>query len=165
MKKKWQKTAEGRYSFLFNDKEIGHMEIDLKSSDTKAIFKTGDNDFILRRTGLWKTSLEISDGKGIVISKASVEKWYANSYSLEHHGKKYKLMIRNNPLAEWVILENSKELLSYGIDVDNGQILVKITSGKGNQDSLLDFLLWYLFLPIVNENSGEDFLFFMNPDN
>jgi len=80
-------------------------------------------------------------------------------YTLEYKGQKFRLKIRNNPLAEYVIFdENQNELLAYGLKTENHQCKVGIHS-SGDTDYLFDFLLWYSFLPIAQENMGDSFLF------
>jgi hypothetical protein len=159
--KKWEKTGEGKYSFSVNDKVAGNMEISFNSLNRKAVSNIGRDEITIRRTGFWKSSVEISGRDGQLIAKTYNDKWYANSSILEYKDKKYKLAIRNNPLAEWVIIDNSEDLLAYGLTTDNGRVSVRITSIKDGDDYLLDFLLWYLFVPIATENSGDTFLFLM----
>ncbi|CAN5748463.1 hypothetical protein BH10BAC3_BH10BAC3_40940 [soil metagenome] len=105
--------------------------------------------------------MEVCSKDGRIIAKVYDEKWYANSSILEYNGRRYQLMVRNNPLAEWAIRENDHDLLAYRIYAGNGKVGVKITSSNNNQDYLLDFLLWYLFVPIATENPGDNFFFFM----
>jgi hypothetical protein len=69
------------------------------------------------------------------------------------------LKIRNNPLAEFVIFDGESELVSYGLGTNLGKVLVKINTAPNQTDYLLDYLLWYSFLPIAQENIGENFTF------
>lgn len=88
------------------------------------------------------------------------EKWYAHSSVIDLGDKKYKLVIRNNPLAEYAITENDKDILAYGLDTQNRELNVRISS-PGNPDFLFDFILWYLFLPVADENFGDDYSFLL----
>jgi hypothetical protein len=113
--------------------------------------------FTLKYNGFWKSNFEIKDENDVVILKSYTEKWFAHSTILEYKDKKLKLQIRNNPLAEYVIFDDDKELLAYGLYIDNGKASVKIATNSN--DYLLDYLLWYLFVPIAQENIGEHFVF------
>ena len=62
-------------------------------------------------------------------------------------------------MAEYVIFDAKNEILSYGLDTQNGKASVRINSNSEESELLFDFLLWYLFLPIANENMGDDFGF------
>jgi hypothetical protein len=52
MKKEWKKTGNYTYDLLVNDSVIGEMEIAIKSADHKAFFKTGKEEFTIRRTNV-----------------------------------------------------------------------------------------------------------------
>jgi hypothetical protein len=159
--KKWIKTGESNYAFIVNDKERGQMIFHPQTIASKADIVLDGNNYLLQRKGFWKTQLELLDGNGFSLMRTYHEKWYAHSSVLEYESKKYKLLVRNNPLAEWAILDNNKEWLAYGLTADKGTTGVKITSAAENNDWLLDFLLWYLFVPVAQENSGDNAAFFM----
>ncbi len=143
---------------MVNDRSIGTLEIDYSNWERKAIFKIENETFVLKYNGFWKSNFEITNQNGEVILKSFSEKWYANSTILEYNDKKLKLKIRNNPLAEYVVFDNDKEILAYGLDTKNGRAIVRINS-IANNDYLLDYLLWYIFLPIAQENMGDDYVF------
>ncbi len=134
------------------------MEIESNSLEGRAVFQMGSDSITIKRTGFWKNSIEI-ENQNQIIAKVYSEKWYANTSILEYKNKKYKLILRNNPLAEYVILENSQELLSYRLYVERDKICVNIAASNTNNHYLLDFLLWYLFVPIVAETMGDNFTF------
>jgi hypothetical protein len=164
MTKNWKKIGISKYSFLIDDNEIGTLDITLNSSDSKATARIHNEEFIIKRTGFWKTVIEINDSDNKLIAKVFPEKWYASSFTLDFNSSKYRLLIRNNPLAEYAIInENNEEILVYGLNTgnDNGMVNLKITNSKGNNHYLLDILLWYLFVPIATENMGENFAFTM----
>ena len=155
--KKWIKTQELNYAFEVDGKSIGTLEIVYSNFDRKAIFKIENKNFILKYNGFWKNNFEIKDINENIILKSYTEKWYANSTILEYNGKKLKLKIRNNPLAEFVIFDADEEILAYGLNTNSGKAIVRINSNTS--DYLLDFLLWYLFVPIAQENMGDNFIF------
>ncbi|MEC4004447.1 hypothetical protein OX283_007250 [Flavobacterium sp. SUN052] len=157
--KTWKTIKLGLYSFSVNDREIGTLEVVYNNFERKAIFKIEDKIYTLVYNGFWKSTYEIFDESNEVILKSSFEKWYATTTNLDYKGNEYKLKIRNNPLAEFVIFESEKELVSYGLSTNSGKVNVKITTAQNNTDYLLDYLLWYSFLPITQENIGDDFTF------
>lgn len=94
-----------------------------------------------------------------MILKSYTEKWYANSTIIEYKGKKLVLKIRNNPLAEYVLYDVNKEILAYRLETVSGKAEVKIKSNTS--DYMFDYLLWYVFLPIAQENIGYNYDFIM----
>jgi hypothetical protein len=165
MVKHWEKTQDGTYTFSVDSNEIGKMEISYDSLERKAICNYEETDFIIKRTGFWKSTIEIANETGQIIARMYPEKWYASSWILDYKKKHYKVIVRNNPLAEYAILDNSSELAAYGLITDNGRVTVRITTSNQNTDFLLDFLLWYLFVPIATENMGDTFTFLMLLNN
>lgn len=161
MKKQWAKNSDFNYSLWVHEKEIGKMEIQFSTSASKAVCLIDGNVLEIKRTGFWKSNLEITDSNENVILKTYPEKWYANTSIIEFENKKYKLIIRNNPLAEYAVTENDKDVLAYGLDTENRELKVRIST-SGNDNLIFDFLLWYLFLPIANENFGDTFSFIIS---
>lgn len=156
MTKKWNTVGERQYTFSVEGKDVGSMKIDLNTLATIATAKIGDKDYTIKRTGFWKSSIVITNNNHQSILKVYSEKWFSKAYTIEYNGRKYKLLMRNNPLAEWVILQNSQEVLAYGINADKNITDVRIISTKNSSDYLFDFLLWYLFVPVVTEDGAID---------
>jgi hypothetical protein len=160
MNRKWEKISENTYQFTLDHDNIGEMEIQINSIDTKATCHMNDTKFTIRRTGFWKNSIEISDNKDQIIAKAYSEKWYAHYLVLEFGDQKFKLILHNNPMAEYSILDERKNILAYGLAVEDGSVHIRVTCEE-IRDYLFDYLLWYLFVPIASENMGSDFRFKM----
>lgn len=161
MEKKWMKINEGKFSLIVNNTIIGDMEISSKSTASKAICTLGEQKFTIQRTGFWKNNLEVLDYSGQILAKVYNEKWYVSSSILDYKNKKYKIILRNNPLAEFVILDQEIELLAYGLKTENKEIKVQISMNKNTTDSFFDFIVWYLFAPIIAENADDNFVFQM----
>ncbi len=157
--REWKKVNEGEYELLVNQEKVGNIQLVLNSLSSEANFNFGGDAFTIKRTGFWKNALEISNQKGVVLTNIAQEKWYANTLIMNYKNKVYKLSIRNNPLAEWVLEENNELVLAYGLSAENGKVSVKISSSENHNDYLFDFVLWYLFLPIATENTSQDLLF------
>jgi hypothetical protein len=159
--KNWKKTAEGKYTFYKQEQKIGQLEIQTNLFKRRAIIDLDNQKYTLKHTGFWKSNLEIVDTQNHVVLKTYQEKWYSSSSIIELEGKKLKLIIRNNPLAEYAIVDGEKEILAYGLDFKDGKAITRIQSAIHTQSYLLDFYLWYLFVPIAQENMGEDFTFLL----
>ncbi len=159
--RKWESTGEGKYAFFDNGKEIGSIEIARATSESTAQAKIGSREITLKKTGTWKNTIEITDKKDVVIAKAYPENWYANVWKLDYAGKTYTLKVRNNPMAEYVIVRGNEEIISYGLTTNKGKTGVKINSNQTEPDYIFDYLLWYLFAPVAFENTGNELMFIL----
>lgn len=159
MTKQWTNAGEGKYVFTLDGNQIGQMQIEPASADSRASCQIGDDHFTIKRTGFWKSTVEVLKNDGNLVAKTYHEKWYANSSVLEYENQKYNLTLHNNPLAEWAIVDEGKTLLAYGLNAANGKTSVRISGEADQSHLLLDFLLWYLFVPIASENMGDNFVF------
>jgi hypothetical protein len=155
----WKTVKQGLYSFEIDGNSIGTLEVIYSQNDRKALFTIGNSIYTLKYTGFWNSNFEITDATETKIMTSRIEKWYASATILEYKGKQLRLRIRNNPMAEYVILDEEKELLAYGLSTENRKAIVRINTFSDENNYLLDFLLWYLFLPIAQENIGDNFLF------
>ena len=154
----WHTISEGRYAFKQGDATLATIHIARGTLARKAAVMIGDMHYTIEMVGFWKNGIEISDDSGKVIASCATEKWYANTMVLDYQGHTYKLLVRNNPLAECVIQENGQDLLAYGLTTHEGKVAIRLTAAPTHHDLLLDCLLWYLFVPIATENSGDEFL-------
>jgi hypothetical protein len=154
--KNWQKVSENVYAFSENGSEIGTLE--RLSGKVKAIFTMGSHKFSLEKTGFWGSTMNIVAENGEIVLTAYPPKWYANRWILEFEGNSYTLEVRNNPLAEWAILKENVTVLAYGVSTENGKAITKITASNTPVSPLFDFLLWYLFSPIISENASDNLI-------
>lgn len=160
MQKQWKKTANFNYTFLVDEKEVGTMEIQFNTASIKALCTIDGKALEIKRTGFWKSGIEITDSNGAIVLKTYPQKWYANTSVLEYENQKLQLSVRNNPLAEFVIKENESDILAYGLATESGGIGVRI-AGSAKAGFIFDFLLWYLFVPIAIENLGDNDAFLL----
>lgn len=159
--KHWKMNGEGNF-ILYQDKEkIGTLTIHSNLFHRRAFLEIGTEKYNLKHSGFWKNHIEISDAEEKVILRTYAEKWYANTTTIAFDGKKLKLLIRNNPLAEYAIVDGDKELLSYGLETKDGKAVTKICKSILSKSYLLDFYLWYLFAPVARENMGDDLTFLL----
>ena len=161
MDKHWKKYQDTAFIFFTDNNETGKMSINFGAVKKAATFNIGQNHYSIKQKSLWNSNLSITDTNEAEILKMYAEKWYANNWVIEYGGKRYKLSVRNNPLAEYVITEGNKEILAYGLQTDNGKVQVKITGTTGQSDFIFDFLLWYLFAPVALENMGDNTSFLL----
>ncbi len=159
--KEWKKISEGKYSFFKHENEIGQLTIHTKFFQKSAEFEIDGYYYQLKHTGFWSNNIEISDSSGKVVLSTYKEKWYSNATTISFESRKLTLNIRNNPLAEYAILDGENEILSYGLKVHDKQVVTKIQTSLHHKSYLLDFYLWYLFAPIARENMGDDLLFLL----
>lgn len=159
--KKWIKVEDSIFALSDNNQQIGTMQIARGTTSRKATAIIQGQEFEIKKTGFWKSRIEITDRKGHIIAKVYSEKWYKNSSILEYKNTQYKLIVRNNPLAEWAIQENNQDLLSYGLTTQEGKVSVKISTTTVEPNYLFDFILWYLFLPIATEQGADDGTFIL----
>jgi len=155
----WKKITEKKYLFLVGEKKIGELELGSSLRNRSAIINVEGQLYTLIHSGFWKRKLQILDYKGNVVLKAYPERWFSNDTTVTYQNANLHLKIRNNPLAEFVITNEISELLSYSLETNEGIVVTKIISLPENENYLLDFLLWYLFRPVAEENSGDRLIF------
>ncbi len=158
MKRKWVKIDDHTYMFEVDGQEMGRMNLDTNSTSIKAYCTLENKNYLIQRTGFWKNSLEVLNEQGELIAKTYREKWFSNESKLEMDHKKYTLTLRNNPIAEWAIMDDKTTLLAYGLMVEKGKTHIKISAAPDHENVLMDYLLWFLFYPIAVENASDQFL-------
>lgn len=157
MEKKWSKTAEGAYTFEVDGAEAGTLHIKWNSLNQQATAEMEGSTFHINKVGFWKNTVEITDKNDMPVAKVYPEKWFANSSILEYKGYKYKVLLRNNPMAEYAITRDNEDVLAYGLFAEKGKTYVRISGEAGDSEPMLHALLWYLFAPIVHESMGDTF--------
>ena len=161
MSKNWKKIENGIYTLFVDENPAATMEINHNSLSRPAKCTIGDAQYTIELTGFWKHNLEIKDQNQVVVLTLTLDKWYANTYTIDFEGNTYQFKARNNPMAEYVIKQGDKDILAYGLGTQNSRVALKITQVETPVSLLLDCLLWYQFLPIATENSGDTFTFLM----
>ena len=108
----WKKSAEGKHILFHKEVKMGEMVIKNDLFRKSAVISHKSQTYQLKRSGFWKSNIEIIDGNGQVILKSHNEKWYSKTARIEFEGKKFNLVIRNNPLVEYSIFDGNTEILS-----------------------------------------------------
>ncbi len=154
--KNWNKTGELSYVLKRNGVDAGEVKFPESSLVRVATFETETEKYTLERRGLLKIALEINNGKGKPVLNAVQEKWYKNSYDVNFGARKLKMVIRNNPLAEFALLNNNeREINSYGLKVKDKKPFIEMKGEEEENNVLFDFLLWSLIKPAANESCGN----------
>jgi hypothetical protein len=155
-KKKWNKISPGKYALVQNGSVLG--EIDRAKTTELYNVLLGQQKYKISSSGLLSQKVEIRDINGTLVLKMEPEKWYSSYYSLMFNETKYKLIIRNNPLSEFVVVYENTELVAYGLDMlkESNKLAVRVIEKDSHQPLLFHALLWYLFEPLSYENSGDD---------
>lgn len=158
---KWEKKSDSGFAFKKDENQIGEITIAQNAFEKKAGIVLNNNNYHLKHTGFWKNDIQIVDDSGRLVLKTYAEKWYSSKTIIAFEERQLKLIIRNNPMAEYVIMDGDKEILSYGLITAEKQIVTRIQTTLANKSYLLHFYLWYLFEPIARENMGDDLTFLL----
>lgn len=157
MNKSWEKIQNDAFAFFVDKTEIGQLVMKPHSSSVQAIALIQGKEYGIKRTGIWKNNVEISDENNQVVAHTRIEKWYAQTLTLTYLGQSYQLITRNNPLAEMAITYKGSDILAYGLHAADNRdpLAVRITASSRQDEYIFDFLLWYLFWPIATESMGD----------
>lgn len=154
MEKQWIRNSNyGNYTFWVDGKKIGDMVIKFSQISYRAICTIDGKEFEIKRVGYWKSNVGMYYTNTQEIFTAITDEYYGNTFKIAFENKKYKLIIRNNPLMEYVITENGQDILIYGLKTENGK-LKSIISTSDKSNYFFDFFLRFLFLPVAGENFG-----------
>ncbi|GAB2565253.1 hypothetical protein [Spirosoma areae] len=155
--REWTKTDGSTFLLSVNGQPMGQLTLHV--SDGSATALVSGKMYAIKHVGFWKSRLVITDESGEEQLRAYPEKWYANSLIVDVGQERYSLIIWNNPMAEWKIIDQNRKLvLAYGLSVEQGLPITRITSST-HPPVLFDFLLWYLFYPVIQENAGDAYRF------
>jgi len=92
------------------------------------------------------------------MAKVYPEKWYSNTSVLEYKGASYRLQLRNRNLAEYAVMRDGQDILTYRLFLAKRKTKVRISDSEIEFDYFFDALLWYLFAQIAVENMGDSFI-------
>lgn len=155
----WLSRDTSTFYLLEEEQKLAQLTIRIDSFQQTAVINLGEHTYTIQQSGFWTTGVEIRDTEGELVLQAQPKKWYANSLTVSYKSKQYELLIWNNPLAEWSLQEADRPVLAYGLVADQGTGVVQITEGKDTVDVLLHVFLWYLFYPVVRENTVDECAF------
>lgn len=154
--KNWNKTTHSNYSFTIDGEQKGTMNIIRTAGLAEA--EINGKSFTIKSRGFLKLFLEVVDEAGQTVLKLTQDSWLASRWDVIYNFKRYRLVLRNFPLAQYVVSDNGKEILSYGLKTQKYKPYLHIESETSERDLILDFVLWFLYAPVVQENSNDDFI-------
>lgn len=158
LNRNWVSLPDSAFVLTLDEQSVGTLYINsLNNGQTTCILPEGT--FFLSGRGFWNHHLEVTDQEGRVVLDASATNWFSNQMKFTYDNRFYILQVRNNPLAEWVILEGPVALLTYGLGSDGQRPEVYIKVSDQEVPYLFDFLLWYLFWPVAQEQMAGEMVF------
>lgn len=155
MKREWKKILPDQFQLFIDSVLKGHLHFFPTSNENKVEFLLDHQKLTIKRTGFWKSTIEITNEKNERVLSISPKKWLGQTWVLTYMEKEYEVLIRNNPLAEWIIKDGDLILLAYGLHLEGKNISLKISSHPTQVPFIFDYVLWYLFMPILSENSDD----------
>lgn len=158
---RWEQQSQTNFTLYDGGQLIGEMKMDYATLQQQAQCTMNGQQFIIRRTGFWKTGVEmVETGSDKMLLQAAPKKWYSNRLDVSAEGENVELKIWNNPLAEWALEKDGQTVLAYGLSTDEGRAGVRIRAAMDHVSLHYHFLLWYLFFPVALENGGSDLPFY-----
>lgn len=154
--KNWSKITHSNYNFTIDGEQKGTLNIIRYGKEAEAILN--GKRYTIKSKGFLKLFLEVFDEAGQTVLKLTQDSWLASRWDVLYNFKRYRLVLRNFPLAQYVILDNGKEILSYGLKTQKYKPFLHIESETSERDLILDFVLWFLYAPVIQENSNDDFI-------
>lgn len=154
--KNWNKTTHNNYSFTIGGEQKGTLNIVRCGKEAKATLN--GRQYTIKSKGFLKLFLEVFDEDGQTVLKLTQDSWLASRWDMLYNFKRYRLLLRNFPLAQYVVFDNGREILSYGLKTQKYKPFLHIESETGERDLILDFVLWFLYAPVVQESSNDDFI-------
>lgn len=157
----WKKLSDFSFALYQDQKQVGQMTIDYASTQQIADCEWKDKRFTIRRTGFWKSGVEMEDASSkSILLKAGPKKWYSNRLEVAAFGEQLELKVWNNPLAEWSLEREGKTVLAYALSTDGGSTRVRMRVSETEVHPFFHFFLWYLFYPVARENGGDQLPFY-----
>ncbi len=151
----WNSIAPNQYELKDGFQTLATMHL----STNGAVCHTAQRTLRIRRQGFWKSTLEMTDSNGQFILRVEPVRWYGSQYRFVLNTIPYRLEIQNRPLAHFVITQDGKDVLSYGLKAKGARVVADIhaTALLPEAFSLeLHALSWFLFQPIAKGETGED---------
>jgi hypothetical protein len=155
MKALWKQKDELHYVLELHETEVLELHYPKNQFENACTLHIGDKMYQISTSGFWKKNIQLKDEKGEQIALAKTESWRAHAMTLAIGDRVYQLVLRNNPLAEWAILDGDETVLSYGLKAEKKEVGIHIHFGKEANNLVLHGLLWFLFHPIAKENSND----------
>ena len=80
---------------------------------------------------------------------------YGTGMQFRLDNRDYQLLVRNNPLAEYAVQQNGRDIVAYGLKSREGRTVAVISDHRSRALIELDLLLWFLFAPVAQGETGD----------
>ena len=147
----WEKISGSEFKL----KQGGTVLASMKRNGGKAICSIGNRTFQIRTKGFWRSQIELVDTSGQPVTTVKPVNWYGTSQYFRLYGQDYQLIVRNNPLAEYAVQQNGRDVVAYGLKTQGGRAVTVITDHRTKPLIELDLLLWYAFSAIAQGETGD----------
>ncbi len=147
----WIKISEQEFHLKEKDALLATMKLNAG----KATCHIGKRSLQIHKKGFWHTQLELADSSGQVLTILKPVTWFGHRWSFHLYGQDYELLVRNNPLAEFAVRQQNRDVVAYGLKTQNGRVAAVISDHRTKALPEIDLLLWYLFLPVAQEATGN----------
>jgi hypothetical protein len=154
----WEKGPTGNYLLVEDSKTLATVSINHGSSIFRISSPVTQRALLLHKEGFWKNKIALKNEYGHKLGQLYPAKWNDDGGMLELEGKKFRYKLRNNPLAEIVVLDETGtiELLTCGLHTSGNETGLRLNKNGQFADADLQYILfalaWYIFLPIAQEN-------------
>lgn len=116
-----------------------------------------DKFYQIKSKGVFTQKITLENESLTKVIELKPKHWYSREYDFVFKGQNYSLKVRNNPLAEIVILKDGIEQLACGIKQveKTDKVGVQIQEFGIESPIELHIVLWYLFYPVAIENCQD----------
>lgn len=147
----WEKISESEYQL----KQDGLIQASMKRIGGKAFCRIGNRSIQIRPKGFWSSQIELIEASGHILTTIKPVNWYGSRMYFRLYGQDYQLVVRNNPLVEYAVQQNGRDVVAYGLKTQDGRAVSVITDRRNNPLLELDLLLWYTFSAIAQGEAGD----------
>lgn len=152
----WSRSDENAYNYTANGVTRGTLTITKTGREADALID--GKLYKISSKGLLKFFLNVTDENDRTLLKITQDNWFTSKWEISFNHKKYRLQMKNLPLACYKVYDGEKEVLSYGLKTEKCKAVPDIKSNTAENELLLDFVVWFIFYPVLLENTDADFL-------
>ncbi len=147
----WTKIAASEFHLKQNETVLAAMKI----RGGKADCQIGGRNFKIRTKGFWDNQIELADAQGQILTTIKPVSWFGSRCQFRLYGDDYQLIVRNNPLAEYAVQQNGRDVVAYGLKTKDSRAVAAISAHREKVLLELDLLLWYLFYAVAMGETGD----------
>lgn len=148
----WTKIAESEFQLKQNETLLATMKIRGGKAECRII---GGRTFQIRTKGFWGNQIEFAEASGQILTIIRPASWFGSRWQFRLYGQDYQLLVRNNPLAEYAVQQNGRDVVAYGLKTKDNRTVSVISDYREKALFELDLLLWYLFFSVALGETGD----------